>query len=419
MPNMKIDIQYYIRQVLREQRKVYIPEIGTLILSQTPAYISEDKSEVHPPSIDILFDGSESKDKSLKRYIKETGKYSKSDINAAITSYTQSTFDNLINNNVNHIEQVGTLSQDSVSGKVGFTPSFDAFTKEYKDLTLLPIKPINRIKQDNIVPHAVDTEDQYLRKESKWRWLQPIIAGVLIASLVILSMILMKKCNQTDSMLYNNPNEEVGIVDDTEVLNEKDSFFAEETESEEGENVIDDVTDESAIVNTEDLESKYEEIDALVNDGSRNLATKVDEEIAELKTIDNQLVDEENIEVIETVSIQEDDLKYPGESEVDNIEESITEPTYTQSKYAEIIPSSGKCIIIVASLNKATNITRMISKIERDGKKAYTSQYNGRTRVGFSFDCTEVDLEQYLNDVRKKFATKAWYLDPSLAIPYQ
>jgi len=41
--NMKIDIPYYIRQVLREQRKVYIPDVGTFAMVQTPASFSQGK----------------------------------------------------------------------------------------------------------------------------------------------------------------------------------------------------------------------------------------------------------------------------------------------------------------------------------------------------------------------------------------
>ena len=403
MPNMKIDIQYYIRQVLREQRKVYIPEIGTLILSQTPAYISDDKSVIHPPVVDILFKDGASKDKSLKSYIKETGRYSKSDINDALSEYTQSTFSNLLNNSVNHIEQVGTLSKNEGQDQVHFTPSLESFTKEYKDLTALPIHTVNRIKDSNEVDYVVNTEDQTVRSEGRWRWLQPVVAGILIAGLVILSVVLMKRCNEPDAMLYNNPNETIGAVDETSSEPKSDEFFDKASISE----VEDDMKSESYKV----LSSKYEEVDELVNSKSLDIDSKIDEELNQLEEETALVVDDSIEDVVSEEAITEADLK-------DEEAEFITSED-PESKYSAIIPSSGKCIIIVASLKKASNITKMMSQIERQGKEVYTSQYNGMTRIGFVFDCANVDLDAYLNQVRNTFATKAWYLDPSIAIPYK
>ena len=84
MPYMKIDIPYYIKQVLREQRKVYLPEIGTFILKQSPAHISDDKSRIYPPILDIEFVDGGSDDQSLKRYLQDTHQFSDKKIDSSI-----------------------------------------------------------------------------------------------------------------------------------------------------------------------------------------------------------------------------------------------------------------------------------------------------------------------------------------------
>ena len=70
---MKIDIPYYIRQVLREQRKVHVPELGTFSMVQKPASFSSDRSIIFPPNLNIEFNDSSPSDDSLIRYIRDTG----------------------------------------------------------------------------------------------------------------------------------------------------------------------------------------------------------------------------------------------------------------------------------------------------------------------------------------------------------
>lgn len=377
MPNMKIDIPYYIRQVLREQRKIYLPEIGTFMLSQIPAQISNDKFLIHPPSLNISFDDDPSTDQSLKKYIQETNKFSNTKIDKAISEYTQSTFNKLINVNTNKIEGLGTLVRNDDIDKVSFVPSMDPFTREYACLPSLSINPIKRVRESSAVDYVIDTEDQSVRTESKFIWLQPIIAGVMIAALVIM----FKKCSETAPMMFNDTNEEIGILE-------------ESTSSESASTFLDDTNTQTA----EELDKKYEEVDQMLEG-----TTIPDKTEAKLKEELKQLIDNSKGKVNEK-----------------SIDRTLDIETIVKSadKFANTIPESGKCIIILGSFKRASNITRMISMIERDGKKTHTSQYKGQTRVGFSFDCSGVDIDVYLNDIRERLSAKAWYLDPTVAIPY-
>ncbi|MFT6336223.1 MAG: hypothetical protein ACJATI_002979 [Halioglobus sp.] len=392
---MKIDIPYFIRQVLREQRKVYLPEIGTFILSQSPAQISDDKSRIHPPSLNILFDDDPSTDQSLKKYIQDTDKFSNSKINKAISDYTQSTFNKLINVNANKIKGIGTLVRSEAADKVSFEPSMDLFTKEYSGLTSLSIKPIDRIKENSTVGYVIDTQDQSVRAESRFRWLQPIVAGIMIAALFIMFVIMFKKCSERDAMLFNDPNEEVGTLEESNTNEITDAS-------------LEDVQTQSA----SELDKKYEEVDQMLEGTSipDKTEAKLNEELKQL--IDNSKSNKDTALITEPNTIGE--IKVKSILKVSEVEKIVV----SSKNYDDIIPESGKCIIILGSLKKARNITRMISLVEREGKKAYTSQYKGKTRVGFSFDCSDVDIDVYLNDIRERLSSKAWYLDPTVAIPY-
>ncbi len=402
MPYMKIDIPYYIRQVLREQRKVYIPEVGTFNMLQAPARISDDKSRIYPPTLDIEFKDGLSDDISLKRYIQDTGEFSNKKINSAITEYSQAVYNNLINLKVNKIDGVGALLRNEELDKVTFEPTLDLFTKEYKNLKPLSIHPIDRIKENIAINHVVDTQDQVVRAESKYRWLQPIIAGIMIAALVVLVWTIY---SDKDSMLYNNPDETSEVLEEDNTNAVTDTFFDEADTKK-------DVT----------LDAKYKEVDKMLDEvptsdepvKAEEPEAKLDEELEEL--VDNTKSDIDAIAEVETKPIEE--VKEIPKSTIDEVVVEKT-PEIPRSKYEAIIPQSGKCIIILASLKKATNITRMISVIERDGKQAYTSQYKGITRVGFTFECSNVDLDVYLTDIRKRLSSKAWYLDPTVSIPYK
>jgi len=109
------------------------------------------------------------------------------------------------------------------------------------------------------------------------------------------------------------------------------------------------------------------------------------------------------------------------ESETDAVETTTnldgTDPSI--ARFADLIPESGKCIIILGSFRRTTNVTKMVSQVERLGHKAYVGEFNGLTRVGFDFECSGVDLEEYLNNIRRTVSTEAWYLEPGVDIPFR
>jgi len=76
------------------------------------------------------------------------------------------------------------------------------------------------------------------------------------------------------------------------------------------------------------------------------------------------------------------------------------------------------CIIITGVFASPRNVESMNAWIERSGYDVYNEAFGPYTRVGFRFKCAKVELETYLQNIRTEFTSRAWYLDPTLYVPY-
>lgn len=379
---MKIDIPYYIRQILREHREVHVPGVGVFHMRQHPATFTEDKSTILPPSLRLHFDSVQSDNTDLFSYIMDLGTHSKKKIEAAISDFTESTFAGLVTGEPYSIHGVGTLRKAQDSDKVSFTPSVAELTREYKNLPTISANPIERISVAQSVNHAIEMGGMSSRPTSN-TWWAPILAGILIAVLAIFAV---KTCRSSaDSGEYNTIQQLDSDADDN---NEK---------------IIDSLEQE-------DIDRRYQEVDSLL-EGSVDSGLGGGKIVEELAQLDNNF-DED------TDFADEEDISDNDDLEIDIGNEDTTVAS-EKSIYENLIPASGQCIIILGSFTKASNITKMVSLVERNGHTLHRSQYGDKTRVGFTFDCTDVEIDSYLNEIRERYAAKAWYLDPTVSIPYQ
>jgi len=387
---MKIDIPYYIRQV-----------VGSFSIIQTPASFSQGKSKIHPPFLSLEFSEQADGDSALAKYISDTGLFSSKKIDKAISAFSTSVFDQLTSQGRFEVDQIGALTKNGSS--ITYSPTLRAMTDEFKGLSSIPLVPIKHIQESNAVDHAVNTDDIKTRPEESSPIWHPILAGLLIA----LAFIAFKK----------------GCYDQK---------VADEASIEQS---IDESENSSQLAASEDdslkrvIDSKYEEVDQMIGDGATTIPKKIDEELANLDEVDikgSTEADPVSENAIETEEAADPDISNDESSGAELQSDEIVDNTEVEdkplsgaAKFASIIPSNGKCIIILGSFSKASNTTRMISKVQRANLPLYTSQYKGYTRVGFEVECTGVDLDEYLTEVRRKFASKAWYLDPSVDIPYR
>ena len=282
---MKIDIPYYIRQVLREQRMVHIPGIGTLRLNQQSAQFNDNKSFLNPPYLQLEFDDTESSNDGLFNYIFDTGKYTEEKIRKKLEQYTQTAFNTLLNVDAFEIEGVGSIKKKEVDDNVVFEPNLDALTREYRALKPLALHPIQRISQQAplpLTPAPVEESGSLLPR-------------ILVLSILLIALYFIGK------HFYDNHNQE---KDKTEVG----------TIQKDGKEVKLAMTDSSNL----DLEQKYEEIDQLIDpDNSDNSTKQKSEEIRE--DDEDQGLDKAAIEdgspVTEKPTIDNEDLNNHNSSE--------------------------------------------------------------------------------------------------------
>jgi len=77
-----------------------------------------------------------------------------------------------------------------------------------------------------------------------------------------------------------------------------------------------------------------------------------------------------------------------------------------------------ECVIILGAYESARNAMKMSTKISQLGYTPYEEYFDTMdvTRVGFKFDCSEKDLNDFMHEVRKEIAEDAWYLVPRITV---
>ncbi len=376
---MKLDIPYYIRQVLREQRMVHIPGIGTFSLNQTSAKFNDDKTVISPPTLNISFENTISEDDCLLKYILDTGILTEAKAKKKIERFTQSAFNKLLNVDSFLIEGIGTITKKEGQDKVEFEPNVRDLTREFNDLIPLHLTPISRITEQSTLVQDADVKPQV--EESSSFLLRILLLSLLFIALWFIGVYVYNS--------YSNEPED----NKTEILG------------------LNDLEKEGAIAksNEKELEQKYEEIDELIDplytkEGKQDDDTKEEEE-------------EVNTDII-TPKEELTNIETPIEALEAKSVEVVEKDEVSINKYADLIPKSGECIIIVGSFIKSLNAIKMVSLLERKGYEVYQSEHKGFKRVGLRYECANENLETYLQNIRKKISKRAWYLDPNLDITY-
>ena len=381
---MKLDIPYYIRQVLREQRKVYVPGIGTFRLEQSASDFSADKTSLLPPSIQLAFEEGESTDQSLLTYMLDGGLWTEEKAKKKLDQYTNAAFNKLLNVDSFVVEGLGRLVKKPDTDVVAFEPQVDVLTREFKGLQPISLKPISRLGDQMVGTAPLTAQPDEGSGSYIWRI---ILLAILLISLFFLG----KAINGDFSGGTDDPKTEL----------------------------MDDGVDElGGGQNPDDLDQKYAEIDELIEPISSG-----DVDVSDLakNPLDSSAKVNGNINRADSgteKSIQEGGSRIDLEDSAENgvLEVTTQKPA---NKHADIIPASGECVIIVGSFIKSLNAIKMASLLERKGFTVYQSEYEGFKRVGLKYTCIDEDLEAYLQNIRKNISKKAWYLSPELEVPYE
>lgn len=117
----------------------------------------------------------------------------------------------------------------------------------------------------------------------------------------------------------------------------------------------------------------------------------------------------ENPEIEMTESVSPDTVNESGDKVIDAL------PIDTSGQNTGDVTVQ-ECIIITGFFEKAANVVRMVNKLDALKYSVYLEEMANGTRVGFKFDCTDMDIEEFLRDIRKELSPDAWYLQPPVAV---
>lgn len=70
-----------------------------------------------------------------------------------------------------------------------------------------------------------------------------------------------------------------------------------------------------------------------------------------------------------------------------------------------------KCVIITGAYRDTRYKNLMKAKLKAKGLKVFESKIGDLTRIGFEFECHELDLPKYLDSIRNTIIKDAWYLN--------
>lgn len=109
------------------------------------------------------------------------------------------------------------------------------------------------------------------------------------------------------------------------------------------------------------------------------------------------------------------DKSSPAKSEINDLESLFEQPI--MAKYKDVLTHDiirEGCVVIVGTFEDEHNAIAMLAEIEFYGYNTYQELNGGMYRVGVIYDCLSMDLEDFLIEIRNKFASNAWYLRPSI-----
>jgi nucleoid DNA-binding protein len=168
-----------IRELLLRNRKVVIPGFGTFLIHKRPAQLNKITRIISPPSLDILFDSSETGDDAqLSDYLAQKSKKSKDIINEAIDHFVQDAKGQIDDKGNVSFEGMGTLSKE-VSGGILFKPDEELLKR--LSLVELPKLNIPSVKPEEATPVSnVISQQPVVTGRRRFRWWIPAAIGALL-----------------------------------------------------------------------------------------------------------------------------------------------------------------------------------------------------------------------------------------------
>lgn len=356
---MKIDVARCIREVLDDRQTVSLIGLGSLRLENYPAKFGEKRKVLLPPSVDITFDSSTSSNNALISRISKVNNLSKEEASTIIQKYSDSVLNALLNFDKAYLTGIGTFKKNK-SGEIEFKSDPKFVGQYYKGLPTIDIEIVK--------PKPLETTEV-------------VSEPAIISSTPIVDVKSKEDPEASEPVEMSVESSEIKSTSVEPPAFVPPSPFLEKSQEEESHNrnwlwIILALALLAAIIFLTMRACNYYQDSQKLNDP----------QIVESHPTDALLADEN--------------------AELDS----------DTANGGNVIP--GKCIIITGVFATDANAQRMNEKLSNEGYEVYTEENGPYKRVGLSFECDNINLEDYIQDVRAKIAPKAWYLDPELYVEY-
>ena len=374
---MRIEIAQSIREILDERKIVTIQGLGSIKLIQKPAYFGDLRQSMFPPSVDMIFEETSSSNAPLVRRLMENEGLSKKNAEKALSKYCEAVVNALVNYRKVRLKGICRLDQ-SKSGKIKIIADPAFIGAYFKDLPEVPVK---------IIP-TKKTEDPVLEKE-----VESSITSVEDA-LVIPGLAEEKTSEKTPE-----PKE---VADDKahSVVQSLIQEIKQEPPSVQAQTPIAEETPVSEVQwDPKAHDEGYGIIPWII--GAILLTALVAFTIFSIRQCKPS-----------------EEVPFSNETDTEHITDMIVEDDNLQadSISTPVAALPDKCIIITGSFASQNNVQLMKNKVYDAGYEVYTEVSGNYTRVGLTFECNDVDLPSFLQNIRATIAPQAWYLDPELYV---
>ena len=235
MAKNKIEIPKLILDHLLQYGDTSILGLGSLFFEQHSAYLSDDKSQVFPPSHTLKYKDEVDDIDQFVQYVANRLNIKPTKASEKVDRYAQDLLNNLLNYGKAEIPLIGTFVKEN--GKdIDFKPSTGAIDSEFFGLPPVKLKPIQFFKsgEANDNEMAVSTANMPGRSkaaplsdssatynyndEGDTNWLKPLF---WILGLVLLSALLYKGCETYSNSQAIDPP--AVVIDSTDVKDDMTS----------------------------------------------------------------------------------------------------------------------------------------------------------------------------------------------------
>lgn len=313
MSSFNSNIPFIIKQLLREGKEVYLPNLGTLYPVMKSAQMVTGSNKITPPECDFVFSESGSENGNLVQRLLANKLANVDNVDSIIQQYSAALFDEIYKNGSSDISGVGKISADGK--EVSFDYDQSLLKNHFKSLKALYVKPTaTRVeKQIPVIKQPINKE-----KSSGWF---PVIFGLTIGFLLL------------------------GILYSLKYIS-----FAQFTEH-------------------------------------RQEAEKTEN----VKFANAQTVSEDFIPVLDTLDTYTQEVDYVIDEETKTVTHNY--------------------VIVTGSLTKGQNVEEMVGLLKALDYEVVTKEHKSLTRVGVLLSCDEINVNDYLKEIKTKISNDAWILD--------